>query len=110
MRHQVNFKFRDSDDSRQAIRTTPQNRADTGEQLREGERFNQIIISTEVESFDSIAHFIPGGQKDHGWLATFGSKSAEDGPTIQTWKHDIEQQEIVLVFERQPQTVCTVLG
>jgi hypothetical protein len=89
MRHQVNFKFRDSDDSRQAIRTTSQNRADTGKQLREGERFSQIIISTEVSPL--IRSLTSSrGQKDHGWLATFGSKSAEDGPTIQTWKHDIE--------------------
>jgi hypothetical protein len=105
MCHQVNFKFRDSDVGRQPIRAASQNRADAGKQLREGERLNQIIISTEIESFDSIAYFIPSGQKDHSWLATFDSNPAEDCPTIQTWKHDIEQQEIVVIFERQPQTI-----
>src|SRR5882762_2435485 len=105
MCHQVNFKFRDSDVARQAIRAASQNRADAGEQLGKGERLNHIIVSTEIESFDTIAYFIPGGQKDHGWLATFGSQTAEDCPTIQTWKHDIEQQEIVVIFERQPQTI-----
>src|SRR5260370_41426334 len=107
MCYQVNFKFRDSDGSRQAIRAASQNRADAGEQLRESEGFNQIIVGTEIESFDSIAYFIPGGQKDRAWLVTFASKTAEDIPTIQTRKHDVEQQEIVVIFKPQPQTIST---
>src|SRR6266436_6664041 len=91
------------------MRSASQNGTNARKQFRECERLRQVIVSAEVESFDSVAQLIPGGQEDRGCQASFCSKPPQDCPAIQSWQHDIEQKEIVIMFERQSQTFGAVL-
>ena len=45
------------------LRSASQHRPHTGEQLGERERFHQIIVRAELESFYAIADAIAGGKK-----------------------------------------------
>ena len=69
-------------------------RAHASEQFREGERFYQIVVRTQLKPFHAIANAVARGEKKNGSSRTFVAQSFNEGPAVFFWQHDIDDEQI----------------
>src|SRR6267378_4765983 len=95
-----------------SLRSTAQYGAHSGEQFRKCERFDQIIVCTELESFDTVAHTVASGKKENWCTHPLVAELCDHFPTVLVWQHDVDDQKIKFFCERPLQTslaiVCNV--
>src|SRR5881409_3771889 len=58
------------------------------------ERFDEIIICAQLESFHTVAHTVAGGQKENRRANPIAPKFCDHFPAVLTWQHDIDDQKI----------------
>src|SRR2546427_5946055 len=76
---------------------TPQQRPDTGQELREREGFHKVIVGTLVESFDPVLDCIASGEDENWSLQSSFSQRGQHLEPIATWKHEIQKHKIELL-------------
>src|SRR5262245_23897959 len=72
----------------------PKQSANTGEQFREGEGFDEVIIGATVESVNSVVDRVPCREDQDRCLDAPVPERAEDFKTITPWKHQVEDEEV----------------
>src|SRR6266496_3759199 len=87
-----------------SLRSTAQYRAHSCEQLRKCERFDEIIVCAQLESFHPITHTVTRGQKENGRANAIAPKFRDQFPAVLVREHDIDNQKIKLARAslRQP--------
>ncbi|MNC30387.1 hypothetical protein D3C75_786700 [compost metagenome] len=86
-------------------------RFDTRRQLRQGERFNQIVIGAGLEALQTVIQLIAGREHDHRrFAASILAQALAQGVAIDAGQHDIEHDQIVVLGGRQVQARQTILS
>src|ERR1043166_7971357 len=81
----VEFQILNAQMFRLLLGSTPQHRADTGESFRKRERFDKIIVCTQLEAFHTIADAVAGGKKQNGRADCIAPQFRDDVPSILVW-------------------------
>ncbi|MOA43177.1 hypothetical protein D3C78_1653050 [compost metagenome] len=66
----------------QLLVVAAQQAADTGQQFRELERFEQVIVGPQVQALDPVGQAAVGG-KHHDARGRFGAQPLQHGPAIE---------------------------
>src|SRR6266496_4777096 len=90
----VDFQIVDAQTFCLALGSTAQYRPHPGEQFSKSERFDQIIVCAQLESFHTVAHTVPGGEKENGHANPIASELRNQFPAVLAWQHDIDDQKI----------------
>src|SRR5437762_9649707 len=69
--------------------SAPQDRSDSRHQLARIERLRQIIVGTNLESYNSVHIFAARGQQQDRDTRSV-TKSPKNIKAVQRWKHDVE--------------------
>src|SRR5436309_10197671 len=81
-----------------------QYRTHSGKQFRKRERFHQIIVRAQLESFHTVAHTVARGEEKHGGANTIAPEFSNHFPAILLWQHDIDDEKIEPACARLLQT------
>src|SRR6185312_4406724 len=86
----------------------PQQRAHAGEQFREGEGLDQVVVRAEIEPLDPVGDRIAHGQEKHRRLAAGAAISCQDRPAVALRQHDVQDEDGIADAERQLQRLFAV--
>src|SRR6266436_5909020 len=64
------------------------------QKLRERKRFNEVIVGTFIESFDSVWDCITSGQDENRRLQSTFSQCGQHLQTITSRKHEIQNDQV----------------
>src|SRR5947209_7873184 len=76
---------------------TPQQRSDTGQELREREGFHKVIVGTLVESFDPILDCIAGSEDESRSPQSTLSECGQHLKPVAAGQHEIQKHKIELL-------------
>src|SRR5437899_3819711 len=96
----IDFQIVDAQTFCLSLRSTAQYRPHPGEQFRKRERFDQIIVCAQFESFHTVAHTVAGGEKENGRASPIASEVRNQFPAVLAWQHDIDDEKIKLLGAR----------
>jgi hypothetical protein len=85
-------------------RRATQERTDTGEQFRKGERFDHVIVRAKLEALNPIADTIAGRQKNDGSADTRLTQFSDQRPAVSLRQHDVDNQKIKITGTGRRQT------
>ncbi len=71
--------------------------ARASQELLEGERFGQVIIGSQIETFDTVRDCVFGRKDEHVCRVPLGPDAREDGQPIHSRKHQVEGNDIIIV-------------
>src|SRR5262249_25204449 len=74
--------------------TAAQQRANPGEELRQGEGRDQVVISAQIDATDAVVDAISGGQNQDRSVDTALPKGVENVEAVSTRKHQVEENEV----------------
>ena len=100
----INLKVVDAEQIFVLRRGASQQGTNPGEQFREGEWFDQIIVGPELKTFDSIADTVAGGEKKNRGAHTFAAQFLDHFPSILVRQHDIDDEQVELGATREIQS------
>lgn len=107
-RRRVESKTADLEHARPLGRTTTDERAQAGEQLREEEGLHEIVVRTGVQPGDPILDAVTSRQHEHGRPDASFAQPPADLDAIEPGQHQIEHHGVVL--DRSSHSECTVSG
>src|SRR5438552_16285273 len=90
----VDFQIIDAQLLRLSLRSTAQYRPHPGEQFRKSERFDQIIVCAQLESFHTVAHTVTGCKKENRRANPIASELRNQFPAVLAWQHDVDDEKI----------------
>jgi hypothetical protein len=88
----------------------PEERADPGHQLGEGERLHQVVVGARVEAQHPILHRVSGGQDEHRELPALRAERPQDLDPAAAGQHEVEQHEIEPLAAGQEEALLAVRG
>ena len=91
-----------------AVVTPPHQCLDSGKQFLELERLNEVIIRPCVQTGNPIGHGVLRCDDENVALSSLGSQPTEDAQAIQSGKHKVQHDHVVLVALGVPQRLFTV--
>ena len=94
---EIDFEIGDGEEIGLACAGAAEDGADAGEEFREGEGFDEVIVGAEFEAFDAVFDGIAGGEEEDGDGGAGAAEFLEDGPAVEAGEHDVEDDEGVLV-------------
>ena len=65
------------------------------DQFLDVERLRQVVVSPEVESFQSLVQLAPGGEENHRNGIALLSEILQDAQPIPPGKHDVQDDGII---------------
>jgi len=80
--------------ARRLRRTTAHQRANTREQLGEGERLDKIVVGAAVETGDPILQRVARREDEHGCLDTLAAQRGENLQAVATRKAEIQKDQV----------------
>ena len=80
------------------------------EKLRKGERFDQIVVASGLETLDTVVHLTERAQDQRRSLYFGSAQSSNDCQAIHAWQHSIDDQRVVRLSRRQKQAILAVIG
>jgi hypothetical protein len=92
---QVEVEVLDLEDIHGVAGGTSGNGVDAGDEFLDKEWFGEVVIGTEVESFETFVEFAAGGEEDDGDGHALFAEAAKDAESIAAGEHDIEDDGIV---------------
>ena len=87
----------------------PQDGVDPGDQLLHLEGLGDIIVRAHLQTLNPVKDLALGRQHDDGYLAGFPDLGA-DGPAVHHRQHDVQQDQIRLLFLEFLQRLAAVSG
>ncbi len=72
----------------------PQQRAQAGQQLREGERLRQVVVGSRVEPLDPLAHGRPRGQEQDGRAVACRAQGPAGVEAVELGHEDVEDDRV----------------
>ena len=71
--------------------------AQSGQQLLEGERLDQVVVRAQVEASDAIGELVTRAENQDRRLRPARAQAAQDGQAVDLGEHDVEQDRVVRV-------------
>ncbi|ETF05580.1 hypothetical protein PMO01_27540 [Pseudomonas moraviensis R28-S] len=78
----------------------------SGKQLWELKRFNQIVISTQIEPANFVRKPSPGRQHHHPGIAAL-AQMFKNTPAIKFWKINVEYHQIIDMLTCKMKSICS---
>ena len=88
----------------------PQAHPDAGQQLAEGERFDEVIVRPRFESVDAVGYGVARGQHDHRQLLIGQAQAANHLQPVEPRHHDVEHGQIGPILADGAQRFFPVSG
>ena len=66
-----------------------------GEQLREGERLDEVVIGAELEPLDAVVDLVARAEEKHRRLP-LPADALQHRPAVDPGQHHVEQDQVVL--------------
>ena len=107
-RRRVEAEVADFEDGRPLGIAPADERAQAGEQLRERERLDEVVVGAAVETRDAILDRVPRGQHQHRYPDSGAAQPAAGLEAVQAGQHHVEDDRVVLVRLRHPERVLAV--
>jgi hypothetical protein len=85
-------------------------RADAGQKFLRAERFDEVIVGADIEAADPILHLSFGGEHENGNGIGQAPQFAAEGVAIELGHHQVEQDEVGLLFDGPPEAAFAVFG
>ena len=83
-------------------RATPEEGADAGEELLEGERLDEIVVGPEIQPGHLVSHGVPGGEHEDRRSDAAFARGPEDPEAVAARQQDVEHDQVVgLTLEEQ---------
>ena len=70
-------------------------RGHAGRQLRKIKGFDQVVVSTGIQSFNPVRHLIPGGQNDHRCCYSGSPDRSQKAEAMAVGQHQVQQNQVV---------------
>jgi cobalt-zinc-cadmium efflux system outer membrane protein len=109
-RRAIELEITDLDQVGDRLISAPNEGPQTREQLVERERFDEVVISAEVEAVDPIMHLISRRDDEDADARASGTEPAKNRQAVELRYHEIEHQRIVRIRLGEPQSLFTVSG
>ena len=93
----VESEVRDLEDRRPSQLGPPQERADPGEELLEGEGLGQVVVGSAVEAGHPVGERVAGGQHEDGSADAAAAQSPADGEAVLARQEPVEHDGVVAV-------------
>ena len=81
-----------------------------GEQLREGEGLDEVVVASEFQAFDPVLDPVPSGQEQHRHLLPRVSERPDDAPAVDVGQHHVHDDEIERLGHGEMMAVQAVPG
>lgn len=82
-----------------------------GRQLRQGERFEQVVVGPGAEALQAVIQLVAGGEHDHRCIAAgVFAQALAQGVAIDAGQHDVEHDQVVVFGGGQVQAGQAILG
>ncbi len=85
----------------------PQQALDAGQQLREGEGLEHIVVGAGLQATHPVFHLGAGGEHQHRGVAAL-AQSGQHGQTVNAWQHAVQHDQIMLPLGGQVQAIDAV--
>ena len=108
-RDQVDLQVGDAQLGGLLAAAAPRQRVQPRHQLQERERLDQIVVGAVLQAADPVLDAVACGQHDHRCLLD-AAQCPDDGETVDAGQHGIEDDDVVVVGERQVLAVDAVVG
>ena len=92
----------------EAALTPPHVRPHPRQQLGEGKRLDEIIVSPELKAFDPIGHAVAGREEQDRRPHLCAAQGLQDLPSVDIGQHDVQDEQVVLARHRQMQPVRAI--
>src|SRR5690242_13761040 len=80
---------------RLADRRAPQQSRNPRQELRKGERLDQVVIGAGIETLDAVVYARHGGEKDRRHLVSRRPQHLDDAQSIEPGKHAVDDHRII---------------
>ena len=95
---------------RSARVTSTEKRTKSCQEFLEGERLDQVVVRTSVESCDPIADGVPGGEHENGDRITLGAQVPADLKAVDNRHENVQHYRIGLIVTDGDQGFSAILG
>ena len=85
-------------------------RSDPSQQLDGGERFGEVVVGTEVETFGDVPLATLRAEHQDGAVESLGPGGSADLIAVEAGEHDVEDRQCVRLGDQSIQAVATVVG
>jgi hypothetical protein len=83
--------------------STAQDRTHAREQFRKRERFDQVIVCAQLESFHTVSHTVASRKKKNRRANPIAPEFRDHFPAVLMWQHDIDDKKIKFARTRMLQ-------
>src|ERR1700723_2442431 len=91
-------------------RNTPRDSADASEKDLENKRFDEVVVSAEVEGMKNLGDRVDGSQHQNRHLAASVTDSLENLKAVHLRQKNVEQGDVVFAGEDHIGAFATVMG
>ena len=85
-------------------------RADTGDELRQGEGLGQVVVRPGIEAVHALVDFAARGQQQDGHRVAPFAQLAKDAEAVPSRQHDVQHQRVVRRRLGQMQRVVAIVA
>ncbi|MPN34137.1 hypothetical protein SDC9_181630 [bioreactor metagenome] len=91
------------------LRRAAQQSLDSSDQLRKGERLDQIIVGASLQTVDPVFHFTQRGQhQDRGLF--LGTQGSQQGKSVHARQHGVQDDGGVIKLQTHVKSGYSVMG
>ena len=87
----------------------PQQGLDAGQQFRERKRLDQVVVGTVAQTTHAILDLVARREHQHRHVPGLAQRG-QDAETVHAGQHHIQQDQVVLAFDRQVTAIDAVMG
>ena len=107
---QIDPQVADGDDLRLPRRAAPKDGADAGEQFREGERLDEVVVGPGLQTLHPVLHRVPRRQQQHGRRVAPAAQLAQQRQPVEARQHHVEHDQVEMAVGGQPPSLRPGLG
>ena len=73
------------------------------------EWLREVIVSAEIQTFDSLVYIPARGEKEHWRIHTLSAHLAQDAEPVASWQHDVEDNCVVCLSENSSECRASIV-
>ena len=77
-----------------ALEAPAQEGAEAGQQLRQGEGLDQVVVGARIESLDPVVDGVAGRQHQHRRVVAGAAHAAADGQAVEVGQPEVEDERV----------------
>ena len=91
---EVQGEVADAQQAALALEAPPQQRAQSGQQLRQGERLDQVVVGAGIEPLDPVVDGVARGEHQDRRVVTGAAHAAAHGEPVDVGQPEVEDQRV----------------